>query len=138
DTMLSVSYQSLGKILEQLRDAPEVKVSRSLAEHVNNAIAFHQQISAEVLALKQERKLLEEKLSELTREPGEKVCHQASHSFGKYEKMRDHGATPQEVYLSTQADGLDYIGALAALRQVFHFSLQEAQDAITQTEARIR
>jgi len=139
DTMISVSYESLGKILEQLRDAPEVQASRALAERIRNAIAFHQQISAEVLALKQERQLLEEKLSDLTREPGERVCHQTSpHSFGKYEKMYDQGATPQEIYHSTQIDGLDRVGALTVLRQLFQLSLQEAQDAISQTEAQIR
>jgi len=139
DTMLSVSYESLGEILEQLRDAPEVKTSPALAERVRNAIAFHQQISAEVLALKQERQLLDEKLSALTREPGERVCPQTSpYSFGKYEKMRDQGATPQEVFLLTQTDGLDRVGALTVLRRLFQLSLEEAQGLISQTESQTR
>ena len=133
DTMLSISYESLGKILDQLQEAPEIKNSRELAEWVRNAISFHQQMAGNVQALRQEQRRLRQELSDLTREPGERVCDQVlQNQFGKYEEMRHLGATPQEIYLATKDDGFDHIESIAALRRVFQFSLQEAQDAISQ------
>ncbi len=139
DTLLSVSYESLGKILAQLQDAPEIKASQTLAERVRNAISFHQQISVEVEAMRQQQRLVKQKLSEVTREPGERICNQAPpYNFGKYEEMRESGATPQQIYLATRADGLGRVESIAALRQLFQLSLPEAQDAISQAEAQFR
>ncbi len=131
--MLTVSYQSLGKILEELQNAPEIKESAELTSRVRNAILFHQQISTEWQGLLREYREIEQELSDLTREPGERVCNQpVSNEFGKYEQMRDHGAAPREVYLAAQDDGLDKIESIKALRQIFHLSLQEAQETIAQ------
>ncbi|MGH9832080.1 MAG: hypothetical protein ACRD9Y_03620, partial [Blastocatellia bacterium] len=70
-----------------------------------------------------------------TREPGERVCNQSlQNQFGKYEEMRDLGVGPQEVYLAATDDGYDEIGAIKALRQVFHLSLPEAQAAISRAQ----
>lgn len=77
DTALSVSYSSLGKILNQLQDAPEIQNSSELAEQVRNAISFHQQMAVEVQAVKQERQSLRQELSDLTREPEERICNQS-------------------------------------------------------------
>ncbi len=133
DIMLSVNYESLGKILEQLQESPEIKISPELAERIRNAILFHQQISAELQGLLKEHQELKKTVSDLTREPGERVCHQSPQSlFSKYEEMRDIGAGPQQVYLAARDDGHDEIAAIKALRQVFHLSLQEAQEAISQ------
>jgi hypothetical protein len=135
DTTLSVSYESLGNILEQLQESPEVKASLELTERVRNAILFHRQVSTEWQELLREHRELLGKISDLTREPGERVCNQSPPGqFIKYEEMRNHGADTQEVYLATKSDGLDDIGSLKALRQVFNLSLPEAQEAISQAE----
>ena len=139
DMMLSVSYESLGKILAQLQDAPEIRGSQTLAERVRNAVSFHRQISVEMQASQQEHEMLKQKLSEMTRDPSERVCGQASlRDFGKYEEMRQQGAPPQQVYLATRNDGLDRVESIAALRQLFQFSLPEAQAVISQAEAQFR
>lgn len=135
DPMLSISYESLGKILEQLQESPEIKASPEFAERVRNALLFHQQISAELQGLLKERQELEKTISDLTRETGERVCNQPlPNRFGKYEEMRDLGADAQEVYLAATDDGYDEIGAIKALRQVFHLSLPEAQEVISQAQ----
>ncbi len=135
DTMLSVSYESLGKILEQLQESPEIRNSPELTARVRNAVLFHRQISAELQELLKEHQELRETVSDLTREPGERVCNQsAQNQFSKYEEMRDLGSDPQEVYLATKDDGLDDIKSIRALRQVFNLSLREAQKAISQAK----
>jgi len=138
-TMFSVSYESLGKILEQLQQSPEVRNSPELADHVHNAILFHQQILVELEGLLSERRELEEKVSELTREPGERVCNQPAQSrFVKYEELRARGASPQEVYRAARNDGLDTIESIKALRQIFQLSLPQAQEAVSQAEIELR
>lgn len=135
DIMLSVSYESLGKILVQLQESPEIKASPELAERVRNAILFHRQISAELQGVLEESQELKRTISDLTREPGERVCDQPPRNqFGKYEEMRRLGANSEEVYFAAIKDGHDEIGAIKVLRQVFQLSLQEAQDAILQAQ----
>jgi hypothetical protein len=133
EIMLTVSYQSLGQILEELQNAPEIKRSAELSSQIRNAILFHQQISTELEGVLRRQLEVEQELSDLTREPGERVCHQPIlDEFEKYERMRDRGAAPREVYLAAQDDGLDKIKSIKALRQIFHLSLQEAQETIAQ------
>lgn len=133
DLMLSVSYESLGKILEQLSAAPEVQAAPKLAEQIGQARAFHQQLAVELQGLLCEQQELREQLSALTREPGERLCGEAE--LGQcaiYERLRDLGAKPQEVYLTAKNDGHDDVGALRILRRVFGLSLDEAQTAATE------
>jgi len=85
--------------------------------------------------LLKEHRELKQTVSDLTREPDERACNQPSQNrFRKYEEMRDLGADAQEVYLAATDDGYDEVGAIKALRQVFHLSLQEAQAAISQAQ----
>jgi hypothetical protein len=135
DTMLTISYESLGKILHQLQDAPEIQNSPELAGQVRSALSFHQQMSVEVQALKQEQQSLRQEISDLSREPGERICNQPStNQFGKYEEMRERGSSPQEVYLATQQDGLDEVASISVMRRVFHLSVSDAQVLISQAE----
>jgi len=135
DTMLSISYDSLGKILDQLQDATEIKNSPELAGRVRNAISFHQQMAVEVQALSREQQVLRKELSDLTREPGERVCEQPSPNlFSKYEEMRERGVSPQDIYLATQQDGLDGVASISVMRRVFHLSLPQTQELISQAE----
>src|SRR5574341_307954 len=137
--MLSVSYESLGKILEQLQASPEIKASPELAERVKNAALFHRQIAAELRGLLEERQELKKTISELTREPGERVCDQPSQNrFSRYDEMRDLGADPQEVYLAARDDGFDEIEVIKVLRQVFHLSVREAQEAISKAQKELQ
>ncbi len=78
---------------------------------------------------------LKKTVSDLTREPGERVCGQGlQNQFGKYEEMRNHGVNPQGVYLTVTEDGYDDVEAIRILRRVFNLSLQEAQEAISQAQ----
>src|SRR2546428_6935592 len=116
DIILSVSYESLGKILEQLQEYPEIKASPELTERIRNAILFHRQISTEWQGLLEEHRELKKTVSDLTREPGERVCGQGlQNQFSKYEEMRDHGVRPSEVYLAAIEDGYDDVEAIRAL-----------------------
>ncbi|MCG3162234.1 MAG: hypothetical protein JMDDDDMK_03474 [Acidobacteria bacterium] len=136
DVILSVSYESLGKILEQLQESPEIKASPELAERIRNAILFHRQISTDWQGLLKEHRELKKTVSDLTREPGERVCGQGlQNQFSKYEEMRDQGANPQGIYLAATEDGYDGVGAIRILRWVFDLSLQEAQEIILQAQS---
>jgi hypothetical protein len=48
--------------------------------------------------------------------------------FSKYERMRDKGADPKEVYLAAKRDGCDPITLLRLLRRVFSYSLPQAKE----------
>lgn len=48
--------------------------------------------------------------------------------FSKYDKMREDGLSPQEVYLTAKSDGLNPIALIAMLRSVFQLSLIEAKE----------
>ncbi|MGH9799654.1 MAG: hypothetical protein ACRD82_04755 [Blastocatellia bacterium] len=136
ETMLIVSYESLGKILQQIRESADAKNSRELAERVDQAISFHQQMDTEVAALQREHQHLKQKLSDMTRESGERICYEpATDQFAKYEAMKSRGATPQEVYSAVKNDGLTQIHAIAALRRVFNLHVNDAQDVLLQVEA---
>jgi hypothetical protein len=83
----------------------------------------------------QEHQTLKQKLSQLTRDPGEIVCGAPRPArFSKYEKMRDAGMTVRDVYWAARQEGLDKIELIAMLRQVFQLSLPEAQNAMVETE----
>ena len=128
DLMLSVSYESLGKILDQLSVAPEVQAAPKLAEQVGRARAFHQQLAVEFQGVLREEQELREQLSALTREPGERLCGDTGpEQLGRYERLRDSGATPQEIYLAAKEAEADEVSVLKILRQVFQYSLPEAQ-----------
>lgn len=47
--------------------------------------------------------------------------------FSKYEKLREGGASPRDVYLAGKADGLDEITLLRVVRSVCGLSLGEAK-----------
>ena len=47
--------------------------------------------------------------------------------FSKYEKLREGGASPRDVYLAGKADGLDEITLLRLVRSVCGLSLAEAK-----------
>jgi hypothetical protein len=135
DIMLSVSYQNLGHLLAQLRESVTVQATPELAEKVRNAILFHQQLAREYEDLWQEHQTLKQKLSQVTRDPGEIVCgdpHPAR--FSKYEQMRDAGMMMRDVYWAAKQEGLDKIELIAMLRQVFQLSLRDAQSAIVEAE----
>jgi hypothetical protein len=135
ETMLKISYESLGKILRQIQESAEVKGSPVLAERVSDAISFHQQMAAELQSLNQEQQLLKQKLSDVTREPGERICYEPSpERFLKYEKMGNAGATPQEVYSAAIADGLSRLEGILALRQIFELHLPDAKEVVGQVE----
>lgn len=135
ETMLTVSYESLGKVLEQIQSSAEVKNSVELAGQVGQAVSFHQQMAAEIQALKEEQRLLRQKLSDATREPEERVCSESAlNQFVKYEEMKSKGATAHEVYFAIRKDGLSQIESLLALRQVFNLRLQDAQNVLAQAE----
>ena len=46
--------------------------------------------------------------------------------YSKYEKMRDAGASPKEVYLAAKNDITDPIEQIRILRRVFGLSLEQA------------
>lgn len=139
NVMFSVSYESLGGILEQLQQSPEIKNSPELADRVHNAILFHQQISVELQGLLSEFRELEEKVSELTRESGERVCNQpARNRLVKYEELHAHGASPQDVYQAARNDGFDDIESIRVLRRVFQLSLSQAQETASQAEVELQ
>ena len=138
ETMLKISYESLGKILRQIQESAEVKGSPVLAERVSDAISFHQQMAAELQSLNQEQQLLKQKLSDVTREPGERICYEPSpERFLKYEKMGNAGATPQEVYSAAIADGLSRLEGILALRQIFELHLPDAKEVVGQVETQV-
>lgn len=135
ETMLKVSYESLGKLLRQIQESAEIKTSPVLAHQVNEAISFHQQMGAELQELSREHKLLKQEVSDATREPGERICYEPSpERFLKYEKMGNAGATPQEVYSAAMADGLSRLEGILALRQIFDLHLHDAKDVVAKVE----
>ena len=135
DIMLSVSYQNLGHILEQLRESSAVQASPELEEKVRNAILFHQQLASEYQEVLQEHQTLQRKLSALTRDPDEIVCGGVRpHLFRRYEEMRDAGMDEKEIYWAAKQDGLDEVELIKMLRQVFQLSLNEAQRTIYEAE----
>jgi len=139
ETMLNISYESLGKILEQIRESAEVKGSPALAERVDNAISFHQQMAAEMQMLNQEQQLLRRKLSDVTREPGERVCYESSpNQFAKYEEMKNAGATPLDVYSAAMADGLSRLEGILVLRQIFNLRLPDAKEVVGEVETQFQ
>jgi hypothetical protein len=48
--------------------------------------------------------------------------------FGKYERLREAGVSPKDVYLTAKADGFDAIRLLRLLRKVFALSLSQAKE----------
>ena len=48
--------------------------------------------------------------------------------FSAYERSRDAGASPKEVYLRGRADGLDEITSIRMIRKVFSLSLVQAKE----------
>ncbi len=135
DTMLTVSYESLGKLLKQIQESEAVNSSPELVGQVAQAMSFHQQMASEILALKQEYQLLNQKLSQATREPGERVCFEPNPDwFSKYEVMKGTGATPQEVYSAVRKDGFSRLEGIMALRQVFNIPLSDAKEVLAQIE----
>ena len=48
--------------------------------------------------------------------------------FQRYEKMRDKGASPKEVYLAAKNDGLDWPALIRLLRKVFSLSFSQAKE----------
>jgi hypothetical protein len=138
DVMLSVAYQSLGKILAQLSESPEIQASPELSARIRNAQLFHQQMADELQEMLRENHSLRETVSELTRETDERVCGRPSTSrFARYEAMRDAGSDPQEVYLAARNDKLDEIETIRTLRHVFHLSLSEAEEAMAEAESEL-
>jgi hypothetical protein len=133
DVMLTVSYQSLGKLLAQLGENPAVNASPELAEKVRQAALFHRQMADSLDALLQEQEAFRAELSRVTREEGERVCGEPPRHT-KYEAMRAAGSGPDEVYFETKADGLDRIQRLRVLRHVFHLSLDEAEQVAERVE----
>ncbi len=49
-------------------------------------------------------------------------------NFQKYEKMRDQGGSPKEVYLAAKKDGLDFLALIRLLRKVFSLSFTQAKE----------
>lgn len=135
DMMLTVSYQSLGKLLAQLGENPAVNTSPELAEKVRQATLFHRQIADSLDALLQEQEAFRAELSRVTREEGERVCGEQPPRHAKYEAMRAAGSGPDEIYFEAGADGLDRIQRLRVLRHVFHLSLAEAEQVAERAEA---
>jgi hypothetical protein len=134
DILFSVSFKSLGKILDEISDAPAVKVSPELVGLIRNATDFHHQLYEDVRGLIEENQTLKREISELTREPNEILCNRSvTASYDKYTQMRDAGSTPQEVFSAGKADGLDYIALIKLLRVTFNLSLNEAKDIADST-----
>ncbi len=139
ETMLRVSYESLGKILRQIQESAEIKASPALAQRVNEAVSFHQQMAAELQELSREELILKQKLSEVTREPGERVCYEPSpERFVKYEQMKNTGATPQEIYSTAMADGLSRLEGILVLRQIFNLRLPDAKEVVGEVETQFQ
>lgn len=133
--LLSVSYKSLGKILEDIHNYPAVVASPELVQLVRNAISFHQQLQKDFSGLLEENQELKEDLSRLTREPGEIVdSKKMFDQFEKYERMRDAGKSPQDIYEAAKSEGLDSISLIKALRAVFNLSMNEATEIIDRVE----
>ncbi|MBI1281909.1 MAG: WecB/TagA/CpsF family glycosyltransferase [Anaerolineaceae bacterium] len=54
--------------------------------------------------------------------------------YSKYEKMRDAGASPKEVYLAAKADKFKYAELIKLLRRVFDLSLVQAKEITVVSE----
>lgn len=54
--------------------------------------------------------------------------------YSKYEKMRDEGASPKEVYLAAKADNYNPIELIKLLRRVFDLSLIQAKEITVVSE----
>jgi hypothetical protein len=52
--------------------------------------------------------------------------------LSEYERMRDEGATPQEVYLSARNQGVDQITGIRILRSIFNLDLLGAKEITIQ------
>lgn len=48
--------------------------------------------------------------------------------YATYEKLRDAGGKPDDIYLAMKADGLDYLERLKLLRLLFDLSLVESKE----------
>lgn len=48
--------------------------------------------------------------------------------FRKYEELRDRGASPQEVYATAKADGVDDITLIRLVRKVCNLTLAQAKE----------
>ncbi len=48
--------------------------------------------------------------------------------YSKYEKMRDEGASPKDVYLAAKADNYDPIELIKIVRRVYNLSLEQAKE----------
>lgn len=135
DIRLSISYQNLGQLLAQLGASPLVQSSPELEEKVRNGILFHQQLASEYQETLQEHQALKQKLSQLTRDPGEIVCGASPPArFSRYEQMRTAGMNAREIYWAARREGLDNIELVKMMRQIFQLSLREAQSVIAEAE----
>ncbi len=54
--------------------------------------------------------------------------------FSKYEKMRDVGASAEDVYREAARSGLDDITRIRLVRAVYSLSLAEAKDVFVRAE----
>jgi hypothetical protein len=53
----------------------------------------------------------------------------------KYEKLKNAGKSPREIYLAAKADGVGEVNALCLLRDVFGLSIVEAKDVMSAENA---
>jgi hypothetical protein len=128
DLMLSAAYQSLGRLLAELTEDSAVKSDPGLSRRVGDAVSFHAILREEFRGVLEENEEMRRRLHSLTREPGEIVCDsRAEPDMGKYQKMKDEGASPADVYTAAERDGLGMVVSLRVLRQLFNLSLDEAK-----------
>ena len=59
-----------------------------------------------------------------------------SDDFKKYERMRQDGSSPEDVYRQAVADRIDLIARIRMLRSVFHLSHLGAKAVVVGAEGR--
>ena len=133
EIVLSISYQSLGEILDSVIENPADQSSPALLEQIQSAIAFHKDIQSEVNAVVAVNKVLRKRLADLEETNDLAVAGELSDSVvDRYKIIRDSGGDPILVYHVAKAEGVSEIVSIRILRTLFDLSLDEANAIIRQ------
>ncbi len=66
--MLDVAYESLGRLLNELLEYPEVKASKLLHERIKNAVAYHGDIGEHLRGILDDNHKMAKELFEIEQE----------------------------------------------------------------------
>jgi hypothetical protein len=132
--LLDSAYGSLGLLLGQLSEMPEITSSSEAIHKLQNAMLFYKEIGLQYQRVLNE---LDKSMSS-----GEYLDNNNDHSCidllttptKKYVDMRLAGANAQKVCSEAKTDGLNTIQRIKLLRSVFGLSLEESHRIESSTD----